>query len=61
MVRAIVGFELTISKLEGKYKLSQNRAEADHAGVVRGLVGEADATAAAMAGLMQAHARKTAP
>lgn len=60
-MRGIVGIEIEIAAMEGKYKLSQNRAEADHAGVVRGLVGEADATAAAMAGLMQAHARKTAP
>lgn len=33
MVRAIVGFELTIETLEGKYKLSQNRDAADRAGV----------------------------
>lgn len=33
LVRAIVGFELTIESLEGKYKLSQNRPEADQQGV----------------------------
>lgn len=33
LLRAIVGFELTIEKLEGKYKLSQNRDAADRAGV----------------------------
>jgi transcriptional regulator len=38
LVRAIVGFELTISKLEGKWKLSQNRDDADHAGAREGLV-----------------------
>lgn len=38
MVRAIVGFELTISKLEGKYKLSQNRNPADHDGTREGLM-----------------------
>jgi transcriptional regulator len=37
LVRAIVGFELTISKLEGKWKLSQNRDAADQAGVSDGL------------------------
>ena len=37
MVRAIVGFELKISRLEGKYKLSQNRDPADHAGARDGL------------------------
>ena len=33
MLRGIVGFELTIETLEGKYKLSQNRDTADRAGV----------------------------
>jgi len=33
LLRAIVGFELTIESLEGKYKLSQNRHAADRAGV----------------------------
>jgi len=33
LLRAIVGFELTIEKLEGKYKLSQNRDTADRDGV----------------------------
>ncbi len=33
MLRGIVGFELTIETLEGKYKLSQNRDEADREGV----------------------------
>lgn len=33
LLRAIVGFELTIESLDGKYKLSQNRDEADRAGV----------------------------
>lgn len=33
LLRAIVGLEITISALEGKYKLSQNRDVADRAGV----------------------------
>jgi transcriptional regulator len=33
LLRAIVGFELTVEKLEGKYKLSQNRDAADRDGV----------------------------
>jgi transcriptional regulator len=36
-LRAIVGIELTIEKVEGKAKLSQNRSAEDHAGVVAGL------------------------
>lgn len=34
---AIVGVELTIETVEGKAKLSQNRSDADRAGVVEGL------------------------
>ena len=37
MVRAIVGLEFTVTRLEGKAKLSQNRSEADRAGVRAGL------------------------
>jgi transcriptional regulator len=33
MLRGVVGFELTIESLQGKYKLSQNRDAADRAGV----------------------------
>jgi transcriptional regulator len=36
-LRAIVGFTLTIERLEGKLKLSQNRSPSDQARVVRGL------------------------
>jgi transcriptional regulator len=40
-MKAIVGVELTIDRLEGKWKMSQNRADADIDGVIRGL-GESD-------------------
>ena len=36
-LRAIVGLELPISRIEGKFKLSQNRPEADVDGVIEGL------------------------
>jgi len=35
---AIVGFELTVASLEGKWKLSQNRDAADRAGARQGLL-----------------------
>jgi len=38
-VRAIVGLELRVTRLEAKRKLSQNRSAADFAGVVTGLAG----------------------
>jgi transcriptional regulator len=37
MVRGIVGLKLVITRLEAKAKMSQNREDADRAGVVRGL------------------------
>ena len=41
--RAIVGVELTITRLEGKWKMSQNRPAADIDGVIRGLGASDDA------------------
>lgn len=41
-LRAIVGLELTISRVEAKLKLSQNRAAGDIAGVVAGLHARGD-------------------
>ena len=37
MLNGIVGFELPIKRLEGKWKVSQNRTSADKRGVVEGL------------------------
>ncbi|MBI1260015.1 MAG: FMN-binding negative transcriptional regulator [Chloroflexi bacterium] len=34
MMQAIVGFELKIDRIEGKFKLSQNRSEVDQASVI---------------------------
>jgi transcriptional regulator len=39
MLRGIVGIELTVEHVEAKAKLSQNRSDADRAGVVTGLRG----------------------
>lgn len=36
-LRAIVGIEIPISRMEGKWKVSQNRPEADRYGVITGL------------------------
>jgi len=40
-LRGIVGLEITVTRVEGKTKLSQNRSEADHRGVTTGLAAEA--------------------
>jgi transcriptional regulator len=40
MLKLIVGVEVTLTRLEGKWKASQNRNEADRRGVAEGLEGE---------------------
>ena len=40
MLKAIVGFELPIARLEGKWKMSQNRPATDRAGTIAGLTAE---------------------
>jgi transcriptional regulator len=37
MLKAIVGFELTITSLEGKWKMSQNQPPQNRAGIIAGL------------------------
>ncbi len=54
MMQAIVGFEISITRLEGKLKLSQNRSEADRAGVVAGLRRSATPAEPDIAALMEA-------
>ena len=53
LVRGIVGFELPVTRLAGKWKVSQNRGEADRAGVTTGLRADADPASAAMADLIE--------
>jgi len=50
---AIVGLELPITRIEGKWKVSQNRPAEDRAGVVAGLGRSDDAAARAMAELVR--------
>lgn len=44
-VRGIIGVEIPIARIEGKWKASQNRPEADRDGVVRGLTLEGPGSA----------------
>jgi transcriptional regulator len=41
-IKGIVGIEIPIARLEGKWKVSQNRSAADRAGVVAGLSGQGE-------------------
>lgn len=52
-LRAVVGVEMRVERVEAKAKLSQNRAAADHAGVVAGLTTQPGAGPAAVADAMR--------
>ncbi|WPC05222.1 FMN-binding negative transcriptional regulator [Pseudomonas benzenivorans] len=56
MLRAIVGFALPIRRLEGKWKLGQNRSAADQAGARAGLSASPDARDRELAARMSAPA-----
>jgi len=52
-MRGIVGIEIAIEAIAGKYKLSQNRQMPDREGVVGGLAAEPDAGGPAMAAFIR--------
>ncbi|MGE0558393.1 MAG: FMN-binding negative transcriptional regulator [Burkholderiales bacterium] len=52
MLRAIVGVEIPVARLEGKWKVSQNRSTADRAGVAAAMEAHGDAQSQAMAALV---------
>lgn len=52
MLKAIIGVEITIERIEGKYKLNQNRPEYDHTGALEGLHARGDEASAALARAM---------
>ena len=55
LVAGIVGIEIPIARVVGKWKVSQNRPEPDKLGVVAGLLGRGDSQSKEMAGLVQKH------
>ena len=54
LLKAIVGFEMPLTRLEGKFKLSQNRSPDDVAGVIAALSDSLQADGRAVADAMQA-------
>jgi transcriptional regulator len=52
MLKAIVGFELSIDSLTGKWKVSQNRDLADRRGVISGLRASSDSNALDIADML---------
>jgi transcriptional regulator len=59
-MRAIVGVEIPIARMEGKWKMSQNRPEADRIGVIEGFraMGEAGEEIAALVAERAAQLKK---
>jgi transcriptional regulator len=51
-VKLIVGIEVPIARIEAKWKVSQNRPQADRAGVIEGLEAAGDEESRAMAALV---------
>ena len=54
----IVGIDIRIREIEGKFKLSQNRSAADRAGVVASLTASGSDNDAALAALVDAAGAK---
>ena len=52
MMRGIIGFEMVVTRLEGKYKLSQNRSHQDQRAVAEWLATQPDSAAQAVAQAM---------
>jgi transcriptional regulator len=53
MLGGIVGFEIAVSRLDGKFKLSQNRPAADRPRIIAALDARDDADSHGVAGLMR--------
>jgi transcriptional regulator len=56
MLHGIVGFDICVTRLEGKFKLSQNRPAADRPRIIAELEAGGGADAAGVAGLMRERA-----
>jgi len=53
LMAGIVGIEIEVTRIEGKFKLSQNRSDADRAGVIAALSASTDQTDREVAELMK--------
>ncbi|HEX7081625.1 MAG TPA: FMN-binding negative transcriptional regulator [Gammaproteobacteria bacterium] len=58
MIERLVGIEIPLAKLEGKWKVSQNRPHADKLGVVAGLRAESSPVSAEMAAWVERYASR---
>ena len=53
LAKAIVAFEMPIDRIEGKFKLGQNRSQDDHVGMLEGLDAEKSPDAEALAAFIR--------
>ena len=53
LAKAIVAFEMPIDRIDGQYKLGQNRSQDDRVGMLQGLDAETSADAAALAAFVR--------
>ena len=53
MLKGIIGLDIAVARLEGKYKLSQNRPATDRPGVIAALEAQSDQDAREVARLMR--------
>jgi len=54
-IRAVMGFQVKVTRLEASFKLSQNRNDQDHASVIHELEKRGDEQSAAVAAEMKKH------
>ena len=59
MLKAIVGFTIEITRVEGKFKLGQNKTPADREGTVRGLANSGHLPSIELAEFTKAQLRET--
>ena len=53
MLRNIIGFEIAVTKIEAKFKLSQNRSREEQENIIGSLSAAADTTVSDVSQLMQ--------
>jgi transcriptional regulator len=59
LIESVVGIEIVITRLSGKWKVSQNQPEQNRAGVIEGLRGGGRSDAVEMAALVEAEQKGT--
>ncbi len=55
MLKAVVGFSIEVTRVEGKFKLGQNRSREDREGLLRGLMSSPDAMSRELAAFITTH------